>query len=337
MSENKFKSTLGAYMIGFIEQKRNLGYKAATLEAVLKGIDHYLADTGFAGSYISQKVYDDWWQSTEGLQESTRYARATTFIRFIKYLTSLGIDCYVPRYPRKFESYRIPYTFSEEEMDKIFKACDNLRIRARHTKSVMIAIPALIRLLYSTAVRISEALDIRMGCIDFKRHTITLNKTKNGCQRYAPINNSLEAVLRQYISYRNKLPYPELQSPVSHLFVSSCGKPIAKLTALKYMHRVVRDAGMVHKGNGQGPHLHNIRHSACVHSMLKCARNGMDLYSCLPILSVFMGHKKVWETEEYLRLTQEMYPELVKLDRAETASINSIIRQANITYDEKSK
>ena len=89
-----------------------------------------------------------------------------------------------------------------------------------------------------------------------------------------------------------------------------------------------------HKGNEEGPHLHSLRHTACIHSMVKCARNGMDLYCCLPILSVFMGHRKVLDTETYLRLTQEMYPELIKQDLSVTANINRVIKHANLMYDE---
>jgi site-specific recombinase XerD len=42
------------------------------------------------------------------------------------------------------------------------------------------------------------------------------------------------------------------------------------------------------------------------------AHNGMDLYSSLPIISACLGHKSLSATEQYVRLTSEMYPELVE-------------------------
>lgn len=335
MSDTVYRSSLGVYMAGFLEQRRKIGHKANDIEFALRTIDQYLVTIGFTGSYITEEVYDGWWQSTEGQLDSTRYSKASVFIRFLKYLTLMGVDSYIPRLPRKHASSRIPYTFSEDEICRIFSACDNMRIKERHTKSAMIAMPAFIRLLYSTAIRTSEALDIRIGNIDFKHHVIKLEYTKNGHQRYAPINSSLEIVLRQYLSYRARLPYTELRKPESHLFVSSQGKPITRHLALRHIYRILADAEIEHKGNEEGPHLHSLRHTACIHSMVKCARQGMDMYCCLPILSVFMGHRKVVDTEQYLRLTQEMYPELVKQDLSVTSSINGVVKRAKLVYDEE--
>ncbi len=335
MSDSVYRSSLGSYMQGFLEQRRSLGYKALNIEYTLRTIDQYLLESGFKGLHITQQVYEDWWQSTSDQLYCTRYQKASVFNHFLKYLGAMGIDCYIPRLPRKKASGRIPYTFSEEEMTAIFNASNNLRMVERHTNSIMISIPALVRLIYSTAVRISEALDIRMRNVDFTHHVIKLEYTKNGHQRFAPINASLEAVLRQYISYRNRLPYAELQSPDSHLFVSSQGTPLKRGRVLGYMHRIIADAGIEHKGREEGPHLHSLRHSACVHSMVKLSRNGMNLYCYLPVLSVFMGHRKVLDTENYLRLTLEMYPDLISQDMTVTGSINGIVKRANLMYNEE--
>lgn len=37
----------------------------------------------------------------------------------------------------------------------------------------------------------------------------------------------------------------------------------------------------------------------------------MDIYCALPILSVFLGHKKLKVTETYVRLTQDMFPDIL--------------------------
>ena len=37
----------------------------------------------------------------------------------------------------------------------------------------------------------------------------------------------------------------------------------------------------------------------------------MDLYCSLPILSAFLGHQSLKATDVYVRLTAEMYPELI--------------------------
>ena len=81
--------------------------------------------------------------------------------------------------------------------------------------------------------------------------------------------------------------------------------------------------------NGQhGIRVHDLRHTACVHALVKMVRAGKDPYCCLPILSVFMGHHDTESTEYYLRLTQEAYPDIIKMDKAYTSSISDIIERA---------
>jgi integrase len=71
--------------------------------------------------------------------------------------------------------------------------------------------------------------------------------------------------------------------------------------------------------------VHEIRHSAAVHSLVKLTRDGVDIYCSLPLLATFMGHRKVLDTETYVRLTQEMYPEVLKMNAEVTDQVYSFI------------
>ncbi|HEY5587055.1 MAG TPA: hypothetical protein VIK78_21535 [Ruminiclostridium sp.] len=42
------------------------------------------------------------------------------------------------------------------------------------------------------------------------------------------------------------------------------------------------------------------------------SRSGLDLYYSLPILSNYLGHQSLEATDKYVRLTSEMYPELMQ-------------------------
>jgi len=35
---------------------------------------------------------------------------------------------------------------------------------------------------------------------------------------------------------------------------------------------------------------------------------GLDMYVALPILSTYLGHKTIYATERYVRLTMSLYP-----------------------------
>lgn len=323
-----YTSKLGQYMSAYLEQQLHLGYKANDIRYTLRTIDYYLNSINFQERYITKTIYENWLDTIKDQKTTTIYSKASVFIRFLKYMSGLGIECYIPRLPRKHDSGFVPYIYSQQEIEKIFQACDSIRMRERHSSSIMIIIPTFIRLLYSTAIRISEALAIKNKDVDFDRYVIVLNHTKNGSQRLAPINKSLENVLKQYIEYRNKIPVDGICDPDSNLFVSSIGKPCARKTVLSYFHKILNQAGIPYRGNQEGPRVHDIRHTACVHSLVKMTRAGKDIYCSLPVLSIFMGHKKVLYTEYYLRLTQEMYPDLIHLDSSVTAVINGVINRS---------
>ena len=49
-----------------------------------------------------------------------------------------------------------------------------------------------------------------------------------------------------------------------------------------------------------------------VHAMRKLVMGGKDIYVTSPILSAYLGHKSLAATEKYLRLTAEVYPDIVR-------------------------
>lgn len=68
-----------------------------------------------------------------------------------------------------------------------------------------------------------------------------------------------------------------------------------------------------YKGNHEGP----LEYTTCdiphaVTLLPTLLQKGRDVYCGLPLMTTFMGHKKVMGTEHYLRLTQKMYPELIR-------------------------
>jgi len=75
-------------------------------------------------------------------------------------------------------------------------------------------------------------------------------------------------------------------------------------------------AGISHGGRGKGPRVHDFRHTFAVHSLEKMVKEGRELSSALPRLSAYLGHTNLAATEKYLRLTAELYPEIISiLDR----------------------
>ena len=58
--------------------------------------------------------------------------------------------------------------------------------------------------------------------------------------------------------------------------------------------------------------VHDFRHTFSVHLLNQWVQAGRDIYVCLPLLSKYLGHRKISATENYLRLTAEVYPEVTQ-------------------------
>lgn len=56
--------------------------------------------------------------------------------------------------------------------------------------------------------------------------------------------------------------------------------------------------------------MHDLRHTFAVNCLKKWTRAGRDLMAALPLLSTYLGHKGLSETQNYLRLTAEMFPDI---------------------------
>jgi site-specific recombinase XerD len=321
----EYTSIFAPFINGFIREKELRGYKVTQLKWMLLEFDKFFTQTSKKELFISAEDIKNWVATRTCDKPNTLYQKYCAMADFCRYMCLLGYECYIPRRPRKCFSNYAPTIFTHEQMKTIFNVCDHLVMKEHHSKSIMIIMPALMRVLYSTGIRISEALSVLNRNVDFDRRVIVLNNTKNRCQRLAPVNETLEKVLRQYISYRNRIPTPGVANPDSHLFVSTTGKPCSRRTVLTYFHRIVKECGIPRRCDQRGPTVHEVRHSTAVHSLIKLTQEGVDLYCSLPLLATFMGHKKVLDTETYVRLTQEMYPEVLKMNDEVTDQVYSII------------
>lgn len=74
---------------------------------------------------------------------------------------------------------------------------------------------------------------------------------------------------------------------------------------------LLRRAGIPYNGPGNGPRLHDIRHTFAVHCLNNWVLSGEDLTAALPVLSRYLGHNGLSGTQKYLQLTAQMYPDIV--------------------------
>lgn len=319
-------SALYPLLQAYMREREMKGVKLAHDTACFKHFEKFSAAENYTKDYLSKDHYLSWLATTAEFSDCKKNSYAGSVIRFARYLNAIGHESYVGQAPYYACNY-VPYIYTKEEISKIFEAADHWRDKNMLPNSAAMAIPAILRLLYSTGMRVGEAVGINNMDVDFEKHVIHLMHTKNRCERYVALPKSMEDVLRTYIRYGDKMPLSAASHPSSPLFVNHEGKRIRSSTVTRRYHDLQEVIGFQVTERGFLPRLHDIRHTACVHAMKKLMDSGKDIYCCLPQLAVFMGHKDPLDTEHYLRLTKSAYPELMKMDATVTQPIISIITQ----------
>jgi integrase len=168
-------------------------------------------------------------------------------------------------------------------------------------------LPVLFRLLYSCGLRVSEAVGLFCKDVDLEKGILTIREAKNGRDRLIPVAESLLELLQRY---RNDIiPWA---TDDDYFFMAPDRTILSPNTVYGRFRRILWDAGIPYGGKGNGPRLHDMRHTFAVHTLQQWVKSGEDLTAMLPVLSVFMGHADLRATSRYLRLTAEVYPDVVR-------------------------
>lgn len=312
---SRFQSIYASLLEQYINFKRNLGYKFIDAESTYYLFDQFVLLNRELEFGITKELAYKWAIKRPNESDSTCYRRVMYLIQFASFLNDLGYSSYIPKLPKAYKSTFTPYIFSKNELNAIFKSSDQLEISGSMDSAVNV-IPALLRTLYGTGIRIGEAVKLKVKDVNLEDKYLIIRQSKNGKDRMIPISNSLAEVCKHY---RNSIKV--IQGANDYFFVKRNGRGCSTKSIYQWFRKVLWKAGIAHGGKGYGPRLHDVRHAFSVHSMAAMAESGLDLYYSLPILSEYLGHQSLEATEKYVRLTSEMYPGIL-------SNVNSICSYA---------
>jgi len=301
-----FKSSYAVLLDEYITFQKSLGFYMSN-RYHWKDIDNFLElhSSNESDVEITEFQFKEWYKLRPNETLINQYGRAIRLKQFSMYLIIKGYKAFIPQYIKCPKSVFIPYIFSTEEIKMLFTAADCLKSKKSSGSKEMGSI--IFRLLYSTGLRVSELLSIEL--CDLKLYEeiphIVIRNTKNRQDRLVVLSPSALSVLQTYLKER-------INGLSSFVFISNKGNSITPPMVYDWFRKTLEIANIPHRGRRYGPCVHSLRHSFSVHSLHEMSNQGLDLYYCLPILSLFLGHKSLEATDKYVRLTAEIYPELLK-------------------------
>ena len=155
---------------------------------------------------------------------------------------------------------------------------------------------AILEVLYSTGMRVSEVAALNMEDIDFLGEIIHI-KGKGKKERIAPIGSNALQAIQNYIEYRNKRMQNDSNFDGKVLFANKHGKRLSVRSIRRKMDKYLAEAGL-------DPAIspHTLRHSFATHML----NNGADLRSVQELL----GHQSLSTTQIYTHLSTSKIKEI---------------------------
>ena len=290
----------------FINYKRMQGFKYIIEESTLYRFSVSSQNYQFDGLEIPSPLIIEWYKRRPNEKITTFKTRCSNISIFLVYAKDHGYKIDIPEIPQMHIVDYVPYIFTENELTAFFNACDSIQPYGGSRRHEII--PILFRLLYSCGLRSSEAAMLKISDVDLKNGILTIREPKNRKDRYVPMSQLMTAYLRRF----HILAHDIDETGEHYFFQGKYNECLSRHCIYKWFRLCLENAGIPHRGKGFGPREHDLRHTFCVNSLKAMCEQGMDIYCCLPILSTYVGHKSIYATQKYLRLTPEIFPDVLK-------------------------
>lgn len=290
----------------FVSYKRSLGFKYEHEPKCLSRFCRFSEDYGTKNIEISKQLAESFIAPREGEASKSRAHRITCIRQFALYLDSLSYDAYIiPEQKGLTTGSFVPHIFTHDEIKAIIKAADETE-PSGIAKNMHLSLPVIFRILYGCGLRVSEVVKLQYRDVNLEEGILTIREAKTDRDRLIPMSDS---VRESCVSYAEKIWW---EKDDDFFFLAPDRTMISPMTVYQRYRIYLQTAGISHGGKGLGPRLHDIRHTFSVHVLQKWVSEGTDLTAMMPVLSTYLGHSRVQSTARYLRLTAEVYPELMK-------------------------
>jgi integrase/recombinase XerD len=182
---------------------------------------------------------------------------------------------YLVERPRRLRA--LPVVLNDEEMVNTIKLVKNIKHKA------------IIMLVYSSGIRLSELLNLKIKDIDSKRMQVFVRQAKGGKDRYTLLSKTVLPVLRQYFKE---------YKPKEWLFEGIKGNQYSESSVQAIVKKAFSRAGILKKASP-----HTLRHCFGTH-LIETGTN-------LRYIQALMGHSSSKTTEIYTHITTKGFDQII--------------------------
>ncbi len=276
--------------LDYLKEQKN--YSTNTIDSYRRDIElflNFIKDEGYSFENVDNNLIRNFlrFEVIQGKSKRTNQRRIIALRRFYAWLLKNEYVKYNPFISIKTPKHdkKLPSFLHEEEIELLIEA------DAKREDFLAKRDHAIIILLYSSGIRVSELISLKLQDINLRQRTMRI-VGKGKKERIVPFSNlSLEALndylrnCRNYVLEKNKI-----SNPTNALFINAKGEQITS-RGVQYILKNVEER----TGINLGLHPHKMRHTFATHLLEK----GADLRTIQEIL----GHTSLETTQVYTHVT----------------------------------
>lgn len=298
-SQGVLSSAFAGRIAGYIEYKRELGYKATTAEVFYgPSFDRFCRESRPDEDVLNEELILGWVREAGG--KCGRSGRASFMRELARYCIEEGDSAYL--IPLKMfpadKPRTMPHLFTQEELDAFFAVADSLPPSNGSPVRHLIA-PVLFRLMYCTGLRPKEARELPVERFDLDSGVIHIVDSKDRRDRDVPVSADLASLCRAY-SEAMEAVFPGREAFFPHESGVGC---LPNYTAARYF-RMCRDEAGLAGFAGPKPCQYSFRHTFATNTIRRWRADGVDVEGNLRFLQEYMGHADLEGTLYYIHLVR---------------------------------
>lgn len=303
MNGAHFSGPLAAELTDFTATLEASAVANKTLLTKLRALDRFSQERTLVSGTLDEAFARAWLAPCESRGPNTRLARYHLLRRFCRFLAKRRPQTFIPGEslrPRRRPAAQ-PHIYSREEIRLLLHGALSLRDWAgpHHCPIRSRTMHAIILLLVTAGLRISEALHLTLKDVDLAGGVLSIRQSKFRKSRLVPLSKGTADMMRCYRQLRDAVAPIGLDEA---FFVSGRRKAYG-IGWVERMFREVAIAAGLRGPTGRGPRLHDLRATFAVTRLLQWYRDGDNVMNRLPLLSTYLGHARVSDTEIYLPIT----------------------------------
>lgn len=307
-SSSGLASVLAEPMAAFLAHKRALGRRYSTEEKALRLLDRFLLDQQISSiKAITPPVLESFLTSRPRRSPRSFNHLLSIIRRLFEWMVTQGLipECPLRMSARRITQQQTPFIFNAEQARRLLAAAARLPSRPG-APDRGVTYRMIFALLYGLGLRVGEVCRLRVDDLDARRRLLVIRESKFRKTRLVPFGPRVGTALADYL--QQQLDRYGTIAPEQPLFSFSrrTSRPIYPNTISWTFHQLLPELSLTIPTGVASPHLHCLRHSFAVGTLLRWYREGVDPAVRLIHLSTFLGHVSPSSTAVYLTITGQL-------------------------------